>query len=510
MVMLNTEVRIQDKTGSNLSTVSLGTFWTSGTGLTGDPFDPRLIFDSIDDRWIASVDVDGRSTTSAVWFAISDTDDPTGSWTFYAFDADATNVDWADFPGFGVNSTWIAISNNMFSVAGDVFHASKMWVIDKSTALAGGALTITVFATGFDASGGAFGVAMQPAITFDPSESTLYIMDGGTFTSGGTSLLRMSQITGTASSPSWSVVAGSPFAASGLFVVANNFASSQLQASQSGTGTTIDTGDGRLSTFTMNRNGHLWITHSGGSPVGAVNRTNVYWYELDPADMLSSGTPIVQSGIVDGGAGVHHFFPSIAANKDDAAFLGMSRSDSTKFVEAIAMGRDAVDAPGTMSAPTIIKLGEDSYVKNFGGLRVRWGDYSATAVDPSDDTGFWTLQEYAETDVGGGPSNDRWGTWWASSAGSVSVCGNQVTELGELCDEGAANGQFGSCCSSSCTFEVASTLCRSGSGDLCDADEVCSGASGACPADVVAPIGTVCNAGTGDICDPDEVVRASR
>ncbi|MBW2400452.1 MAG: hypothetical protein JRG80_14415, partial [Deltaproteobacteria bacterium] len=486
MVMLNTQVRIQDKTGSNVSTVTLDDFWTNGTGLSGDPFDPRLIFDSIDDRWIATVDADSRLATSAVWFAISDTDDPTGNWTHYAFDADATNIDWTDFPGFGVNATWIAITNNMYSVAADVLGGVKMWVLDKSTALAGGALTITVFATGFDAAGGYNGFALQPAITFDPAESTLYIMDYGFLGAGGTPLLRMSQITGTGGSPNWTVVPGSPYAGSGLFFVANNFDPVQIDAAQAGTGVTVETNNPRLSTFTMNRNGHLWITHSGGSPVGSVDRTNVYWYELDPATMASSGAPIVQSGVIAGGAGTHHFFPSIAVNKDDAVFLGMSRSDSTKFVEAIAMGRESGDAAGTMSSPTVIKVGEDSYVKTFSGTRVRWGDYSATAIDPSNDTTFWTIQEYAETDVGGGPSDDRWGTWWARSA----VCGNTITESGEECDDGNTNP--GDCCSPTCQYEVAGSSCDDA--DVCNGAETCDGA-GTC--DVGTPLscddGAFCN-----------------
>jgi hypothetical protein len=320
-----------------------------------------------------------------------------------------------------VNATWIAITNNMFSNAGDVFAGSRMWVLDKSTALAGGALTTTIFATGFDASGGFRGFTLQPAITFDATESILYVMDTSIFFSGVTKMLRMSQITGTATNPSWSVVPGSTIPSSGFFLVVNNFDSALIQAAQSGTATTIDTGDTRLSSFTMNRNGHLWIAHAGGSPVGAVDRTNVYWYELDPAAMVSNGTPIVQSGVIDGGAGVHHFYPSIATNKDDAAFLGMSRSDSTKFVEAIAIGRDAVLEEGTLCPPTVIKRGEDSYVKIFNGTDVRWGDYSASAVDPSDDTTFWTLQEYAETDVGPGASDDRWGTQWARATSDPCI-----------------------------------------------------------------------------------------
>ncbi|NIM02498.1 MAG: hypothetical protein GTO30_16765, partial [Acidobacteria bacterium] len=48
------------------------------------------------------------------------------------------------------------------------------------------------------------------------------------------------------------------------------------------------------------------------------------------------------------------------------------------------------------------------------------------------------------------------------------------------------------------------TLCRAGSGDICDPDEECDGVNSECPADVVAPATTVCNAGSGDLCDPDE------
>ena len=40
---------------------------------------------------------------------------------------------------------------------------------------------------------------------------------------------------------------------------------------------------------------------------------------------------------------------------------------------------------------------------------MRWGDYSATVVDPEDDTTFWTIQEYAVEDEGPDPDDDRWG-----------------------------------------------------------------------------------------------------
>jgi len=178
MTMLNTEVRIQVKQGNNLSTVTLDTFWTGpGTGLAGDPYDPRLIYDSLSDRWMATVEANPDSAASAVWFAVSDNSDPTGNWIFYAIDADPANIDWADFPDIGVNSTWVAITNNMFPIGPGGFSGAKMWVIDKSTL--GGALTVTVFPTRFDLAGGFFGFTLRPAVTFDAAESSLYIVDGG-------------------------------------------------------------------------------------------------------------------------------------------------------------------------------------------------------------------------------------------------------------------------------------------------------------------------------------------
>ncbi|MCP4361211.1 MAG: hypothetical protein GY796_24650, partial [Chloroflexi bacterium] len=412
MVMLNSQVRIQTKIGGTMSTVTLDTFWTSGTGLSGDPFDPKVVYDSLSDRWMATIDADGGSTTSAVWFAISDTSNPTGNWTFYGFDADSTDTNWADYPGFGVNSTWIAITNNMYPVAGDLLVDPKMWVIDKSTALAGGSLTVTVFDVGFDTTAGGYdGSTLKPAVTFDAAETTLYIVDGNKWSSGGTGILRLSQIMGTGPSPVWSAVAGSTVVAgSGFFWTTETYNLAQDDADQLGTTTDIETNDPRLLNAVL-RNGRLWTTHSGGLPFGSTaDRTITVWYEINPA---SAASPVVQSGTVGGGsANTHYFFPSIAVNANNDVALGFSYSDATQYVEAAYTGRESTDAAGTMGAVTTCKAGESSYSKFFSGTRNRWGDYSATAIDPVDDLTFWTLQEYAGTNVGGGVNDGRWGTWW--------------------------------------------------------------------------------------------------
>lgn len=408
MVMLNTQVRIQTKTGSNLNTVSLSSFWSA---LSGNPFDPKILYDAIHNRWIAVSVANAVSTTSRVFFAISSTNDPTGQWSFYSFDADPADTVWADFPAIGMNSTWIAITSNMFRVFPPrSFRGAKMWVIDKASALIpGGPLTLTIFPQAFDLSGGVSGFTLQPCQTFG-SEATLYIVDNSGWSSGGVFLLRLSRITGTGSAPSWTVVPGSVFTNSGLFFVSNNFNYAQINAHQLGTDSLIATNDPRMLNAVF-RNGSVWCTHSGGLPVApsTSNRTAVFWYQLNPSAMPN---PIIQSGVVDGGAGVHHYFPSITANANNDACVGFTRSSSTLYAEAVFCGRRSSDAGGTMRPVVVFRTGLASYIKRFTDPRIRWGDYSATVVDPNDTT-FWTIQEYAAMDVGPSPNDDRWGTWWA-------------------------------------------------------------------------------------------------
>jgi hypothetical protein len=96
------------------------------------------------------------------------------------------------------------------------------------------------------------------------------------------------------------------------------------------------------------------------------------------------------------------------------------------------------------------------------------------------------------------------------------------TECADSCNEGAGNcfEPSGTPCTGdgeTCTLDQCNgagtcahpagnggTLCRAGSGDLCDPDETCDGVSTTCPADVVASGSMICNPGSGDLCDPAE------
>jgi hypothetical protein len=279
--------------------------------------------------------------------------------------------------------------------------------------LAGGSLTFTVFPTLFDQAGGVRGFALTPCLTYGGAD-TLYVVDNSNYyaSSDTTFLVRLSRITGTGPSPMWSVAPGSSFSGSGLFRVVNNFSYNMPNALQKGSSIAIDAGDTRMMNAVL-RNGKIWCVHSGSLPpkiAPTSNRVASFWYQIDPATMPF---PIVQSGVVDGGAGVFHTFPSIAANALNDVCVGFTRSDANRYAEAVYCGRRSGDAIGTMRPVQLIKAGESSYTKFFRGKENRWGDYSNTGVDPTDDQTFWTIQEYAGTSVGSDSNSGRWATRWA-------------------------------------------------------------------------------------------------
>ena len=82
----------------------------------------------------------------------------------------------------------------------------------------------------------------------------------------------------------------------------------------------------------------------------------------------------------------------------------------------------------------------------------------------------------------------------------VRRCGDGVLDPDEQCDDG--NLEDGDCCSSTCQFEAATTLCRPAAGP-CDVAEFCTGTSGSCPVDQFQPATLECRGAIGP-CDQSE------
>jgi hypothetical protein len=116
---------------------------------------------------------------------------------------------------------------------------------------------------------------------------------------------------------------------------------------------------------------------------------------------------------MDDPAGVDFYaYPAIAVNLNNDAVIGFTHFSAQQYPSADFAFRAGTDPANTMGPDTVFKPGESFYrVTGPGSSGNRWGDFSTTLVDPTDDLSFWTIQEYAA-----GPGDDgtpRWGTWWA-------------------------------------------------------------------------------------------------
>ncbi len=391
MTTLNTEVRIQTRTGTTLSTVSLDNFWTSVTG-GGSTFDPKVLYDPYSKRWLFTACVDGFAASSGVLIATSQSDDPTGNWNLYKVDADASNVDWADYPSIGFNKDWVVVDVNMFGISSGSFTGGHVYVFDKAKLYAGLANTPTLLTD-------ANGFTMVPAITYDQNLSTLYLINDYGY-SATTNYLRLSKITGAVGSETLTSLVS--YVGESNITWTYGAAGGADFAPQLGSANKIDAGDSRIQDVVY-RNGSLWTTHTVFLPNSGPTRSAVQWWQ-----MSTSGTVLQRSRIEDVSGVNFYAYPTIAVNRSNEAMIGFSRFSSTQYASANYTFRTSTDVTNTMQSEAVLKAGEASYYKTYGGPNNRWGDYSNTSVDPLNDSNFWTIQEYAATPSGG----SRWGTWW--------------------------------------------------------------------------------------------------
>lgn len=359
-------------TGSLITRTTLDSFWTSaGVTPTSFSFDPRVIYDKFTDRYFA-VAVDNAGAANNFLVAVSNSSDPTAGWTGFKIDSDTNNDRWADFPTLGLSSDGLYVAANMFGVSTAATRTGIM-VIPKADLLA---VTPTVAnRTMFqDIDATTTGFSLQPV--FDQSNGSV---PHTILSAYGTTAFKTSTIVGPITAPTLST-------AGGFITVAGLGAAGT--ADQPGPKANINTGDRRFSGNAILRSGSIWSVQT----VDNGGRAAIRWTEIDEAT-----NTILQTGLI-ADPDLSFYFPSIAVT-NSRVVIGFSGSSATQFVSAYAIAGSTLSGVTTFaSAPTLLYAGVDDYQLLDGSGRNRWGDYSATMVDPSDPNTFWTFQEYVSAD----------------------------------------------------------------------------------------------------------------
>lgn len=393
---LNNNIQIQDRGGAILFHMTLDRFWdVFPTPM--DAFDPRAAYDPFDRRFLFTSTANAALPTSSLLIGVSQSDDPAGSWTlgFLRVDPGEQGEVWLDYPSIGFCADKITVQVNMYTLVGNNFAGSSIYVWDKNTFYhSPTAPPARLFVLRNQ------GGTQVPALTYDPDFPIQYLVSRWTGDSEGSGLYLVHEITGSVSLGTVALrrvgfIRTAPGTSWDSFVTGDF-------APQQGTTRKIDAGDDRILSVVY-RNQSLWFSHTVFLPAGGPARSAAQWLQVE-----TGAWSIRQMGRVEDPAGSEFFaFPTLAVNAVDDVLMGFSCFSKTRFASGAYALRRAGDPSGLMRSPQIYAPGGSTYFKTFGGTDNRWGDYSSTQVDPLDDRSFWTIQEYAS------PSVDTWATKWA-------------------------------------------------------------------------------------------------
>ncbi len=391
---INGSFTVYDKSdGSGVAKISDMKFWSNkgpgGDGVGGINFassdavsDPRVIYDPAAQRWFASqVDYNGSlgdPTLESDYYllAVSDTDDPGGSWHVFSFLAAPGGIRFADFPTLGVDA-------NAVYLAGDMYHGTNnslgtsLTMIPKADLLANPPVItnriffgVTNYATR--------GAVLQPVTCLDGSSSGNVLAAGSL---GDDFLFHSNLVATTVLHPGAANATLAP--ATNLWVEAYT---APLDPTQPDGSATLADNDARFSARVYTVGGVIFAVHN--TEVGG--RAAIRWYRINAANdaLLESGT------IAD--PDLDLFYPSIAANPNGVVVIGCNGCSLSTYISSYAYVGLTAGGVTTFGNSILLASGSVSYhdvAEQFGlADESRWGDYSTTSVDPSDPTRFWTIQ----------------------------------------------------------------------------------------------------------------------
>jgi hypothetical protein len=458
MSTLNSNYVVEQKSNGAVvgSVVGMDTFWQPAGG--AKPFDPKTYYDPYSQRWIVAAVDSAQSASSGILYGVSDNSDPSSTWHLYKIDADSGDTTWADYPGVGFNQSHLVITVNMFNNSNNAYAGkAKVYVINYASLKGGanGAPTET------DESG-AF--TIQPAVTYSSTESNLYMVEHGA----------------SAAASYYFYTVNSAGTVSGGTTAFINPLGGWIQPGSANVlpqigGHPMDAGDSRILNAVF-RNGHIYYAQTIGLGGSAFNpaRTAAQWVEVDTSGNFVQGGRIVDPTATSANGGHWYAYPSIAVNKNNDIMVGISNFQSSAYPSAAYAVHMGTDAAGTTRDPVILKAGEGNYFKTFNTAsdRNRWGDYSATQVDPADDTSFWTTQEYSRPTPAGCSTSTpvtcgAWGTWWGKVLGGAAPPPSYtltVSKTGTAAGAGTVTGNGINCggtCSASFPSGTVVTLTQS-------------------------------------------------
>lgn len=401
-VVVNSEIAFYTKDGTAVvPATAMEDFWP-GAPAGADLFDPKIVYDQFNDRWIILA-LNGRRLAETYYaISISKTGNPEGEWWTYYSRSDADNgaTDlWADFPGLGYDAGdrteetdtmgWVYITTNQYTL-GDSFTYAAIKAYPKGFMYDGQGFTSWVYTNMNDAAGDkAFTV--KPA-EFEGSGLTPPVMYFVDTESGGASVINIRSMTAPG------VGGGAPTLGAANDVVVNAYLPPP-EGEQPGAGQ-IDTGDCRTQDVIYDF-GTMYTAWTESEDFGNATVESA----IRSMRFTSGGSVTWQSTF--GADELFYAWPNIHNDVADNVVLGFSRYGESEFANIRWTGRTA--AATAFEGSAMLVGGSVNYNPSSSTVE-RWGDYSGLDVDQAGDRqGFFFHNQIADT-----------GTTWLTYVGGTS------------------------------------------------------------------------------------------
>jgi hypothetical protein len=368
--------------GVRVQTSTLNTFWANGgITVTSFAFDPRVIYDPYTRRWFACA-VDGAGAANSFLVAISNSSDPTAGWKAFKIDSDSDNSHSADFPMMGINGNSVVVSANMFPIGPGAVR-NNLLVIPKSDLLLPAPTVAN--AVSFQDNGQLDGSTTRyPALDVDNTNSLLPVM---------TSIVPVGQVERYRAGITGGAATFNTEASS----YSVGFMTGAAPADQPGPKADLHVGDTRFGSLPVRNGTDIWAV----AAIASNGRAAIRWFRLG-----NGAATVLEQGTIDHPE-LALMYPSIAVNDFGDVVIGFSGTGpgAGQFASTYFVAGKTSGGTTTFGSVTQTHAGAADYERLDGIGRNRWGDYSATTVDPADPGIFWTVQQFAAAP---NPNGDQW------------------------------------------------------------------------------------------------------
>ncbi|MFI5098769.1 MAG: hypothetical protein ACHQT6_12420 [Candidatus Acidiferrales bacterium] len=368
----NDYINVYNKAGVLLTHRSLNAFFGAST----DTFDPRVTWDALWQRWVVTADSFAVSSTEQdFYWAVSKTNNADGPWYVYKWNTSGITGAGSlwDFPSVALQQDAMVVTANVFGTSS--FKGAYLMGIPKAQIYNGRGVYWFVY--------GGLWATLQPSKVLPNDETGIDWLAAAA--NGGIEMYALEN-PGTESTE---VLAG-PYAVTG--VPAYSAPPSAVQPAPCGGGTNaLDTSDARFVNIGTQYGDLLYQVHSYNFVTATIR-----YYVISG---LGSFAPTVHETHYfygDPSALSDDFNASIAADTSDNLVITWTSNYSAGYNAQVRyVGRQHGD-PAISGAAGAVLTGSGScmtadYDPNFGIQR--WGDYSATTLDPVTAKTFWIINE---------------------------------------------------------------------------------------------------------------------